>query len=156
MALRTDITEQKTAQKELEGARVRALHSEKMASLGELAASVAHELGNPIGAILSWLEVVADCQKNNNLEEAELHETLPKIQKRASQMQDIIRGMLTYARDGSKDPYSNVNLSAVIRSVQSYLSSKLSKYNIEFDTQRLIQVCFMIAVRRSSPRWFLI
>ncbi len=54
--------EELAAQKlELERLQARIVHSEKMASLGQLAAGVAHELNNPAGFIIGNMEILKEC-----------------------------------------------------------------------------------------------
>ncbi|MFH1486947.1 MAG: PAS domain S-box protein [Chloroflexota bacterium] len=55
-----DLTEAKKSAKALEEAQGQLLQSEKLASIGQLAAGVAHELNNPIAFIASNLEVLAE------------------------------------------------------------------------------------------------
>jgi hypothetical protein len=131
VALRTDITDGKAALEAIEEERARTLHAEKMASLGEMAAGIAHELGNPIGSITSWLQIVSDAAQAGELEELNLGETIDAVKQRAEQMAKIITGMLTYARDGSKDPYSQVSAAGFVDKVLTYCSYKLRKAKVE-------------------------
>ena len=130
VAIRTDITRGKQAQQLVESERAKATYAEKMASLGQMAAGIAHELGNPIAALTTWLDVVANAVDAGNLEELDINSTLPMVKARAEQMRKIITGMLTFARDGSKDPYEAVNLAAVLQSVLEYSSYELRKSGV--------------------------
>jgi signal transduction histidine kinase len=47
---------------ELERLQAQLVHSEKMASLGQLAAGIAHELNNPAGFIYGNMEILAECE----------------------------------------------------------------------------------------------
>ena len=57
-ALMKEIEERKQAQKELESAQSQLVQSEKMASIGQLAAGVAHEINNPVGFISNNMELL--------------------------------------------------------------------------------------------------
>lgn len=77
--------------RELSEARMRLVRSEKLASIGRLAAGVAHEVGNPLGAILGYTalghrEVDAEC------------EWLSGIDHEARRIDRIVRGLLDFAR----------------------------------------------------------
>ena len=59
-----DITEQLQAREELEATRQQYFHQEKMAAIGQLAAGILHEVGNPIAAIAgaaSEMKTMTDC-----------------------------------------------------------------------------------------------
>lgn len=53
-----DLTERKHAERELELARSQLSHREKMAAIGQLAAGIVHEVGNPVAAISGAIEVL--------------------------------------------------------------------------------------------------
>lgn len=77
-----------------EGTRLQLMRSEKLAALGRLAASIAHEINNPLGSILldSHLlleECPSDSPNRRNLE---------KIVKETTRCRDIVRGLLDFAR----------------------------------------------------------
>ena len=59
-----DITEHMNTQKEKRKLEIQLLQSEKMASLGQLAAGVAHEINNPVGFVSSNLTTLLDYQKD--------------------------------------------------------------------------------------------
>ena len=56
--LNEHISSLEKANEELKKAQVEIIRSEKLASVGRLAAGVAHEIGNPIGIILGYLELI--------------------------------------------------------------------------------------------------
>ncbi len=131
MAIRNDITEKKLMQENLERERMRALHSEKMASLGELAAGIAHELGNPAASINAWLDVIESQHERDNLDLDMFVQTIPKVRRDAKRIRDIIRGMLAYARDGSRDPFQSESAQTILQQVLDYCSYKIRKCNVQ-------------------------
>ncbi|MFW7378599.1 MAG: PAS domain S-box protein [Oligoflexus sp.] len=132
VAIRSDITKQKQMQETLNQERMRSWHAEKMVSLGEMAAGVAHELGNPIASIQAWLDVMESQLLRGVSDLDKFLKTLPKVREDARRIRDIIRGMLTYARDGSRDPFHSENISQIIKLVHDYCSYKLRKYQVEW------------------------
>jgi two-component system NtrC family sensor kinase len=71
------------------------MHSERLASMGQLAAGVAHELNNPLGVILMYAHLMAD----DLPEEAEEREDLRTIVAQADRCRRIVAGLLDFARE---------------------------------------------------------
>lgn len=70
------------------------LRSEKLAGVGRLAAGVAHEIGNPLSAILGLVELL----QRTNLSRAEEREFLGRIRNETERIHRIIRDLLDYSR----------------------------------------------------------
>jgi len=95
--------EQKVVEKteELSRAQRQIIHMEKMASLGKLAATVAHELNNPLAGILTYAKLIArelDSSELTPEERKELARYLTLIQKESSRCGAIVRNLLLFAR----------------------------------------------------------
>ena len=89
-----DLREQLQMKEELEKTQLQLLQSEKMASLGKLAAGVAHQLNNPLGGITLFAKLI--------LEEYDLEdgakEDLNRILKDANRCRDTVRELLEFTR----------------------------------------------------------
>lgn len=135
VAIRTDITDKKDLQQNLQTEQLRTLHAEKMASLGELAAGIAHELGNPAASINAWLDVVESQYERNLLEPENFIKMIPKVRKEATRIRDIIRGMLAYSRDGSLDPFQTENAYLILTQVIENCAYKIKKSGIKVEVK---------------------
>jgi signal transduction histidine kinase len=69
-------------------------HLEKVASVGRLAAGVAHEIGNPLSAIGGYTHILQGAAGKN----AEAADALAGITRETERIDRIMRGMLEYAR----------------------------------------------------------
>lgn len=130
VAVRTDITASKETQRLLEEERARAIHTERMVGLGEMAAGVAHELGNPLASVTSWLNVITSRLENGDLESIDYRSTLPIVKRQTDRMAKILRGMLAYARDGSKDPLEARNTDSLVSEAIDYCNHRFEKFGI--------------------------
>jgi C4-dicarboxylate-specific signal transduction histidine kinase len=135
VAIRFDVTEKKQIQEKLEKERMRSMYAEKMASLGELAAGIAHELGNPAASINAWLDVIESQYERQNLDLEMFMQTVPRVRRDAKRMRDIIQGMLTYARDGSRDPFQSEGVLNILQQVSDYCSYKLRKCGVRISLE---------------------
>ena len=130
-AIRTDITEQKLAQEQAERHRAALVHSEKMASVGELAAGIAHELGNPLATIRGRMEFLKmQIHAGNAGPEATL-KTVDTVEQLCDRMAGIIRGMKSLSRDGTSDPFQKVSLGRLIKDVLGFTWEGFKKHDIK-------------------------
>ena len=88
---RVVVVEDLTAQRALE-TQVR--HHERLASIGRLAAGVAHEVGNPLAAIM----IVAQNLQREGADGADLAERLEGILSSARRIDEIVKSLVTFAR----------------------------------------------------------
>jgi two-component system, NtrC family, sensor kinase len=89
--------QRKTA--ELAQANRSLLQSEKMASIGKLAATVAHEVNNPLFGILTYARLtLRELDKGADGSRQEMSEQLHIIERESKRCGDIMRNLLTFAR----------------------------------------------------------
>jgi two-component system NtrC family sensor kinase len=80
--------------KELVEMQARLIQSEKLASLGKLAAGIAHEINNPLGGVLIYTHLLLeDTDKDSGQ-----YENLKKIVKETTRCKDIVKGLLEFSR----------------------------------------------------------
>jgi two-component system NtrC family sensor kinase len=70
------------------------VQSEKLASIGKLAAGIAHEINNPLGGILIYSHLILEDTPPGRPH----HENLKKIVKETTRCKDIVKGLLDFAR----------------------------------------------------------
>lgn len=92
--LRAKIDEATRYAKELEQAQARLVRSERLASVGRLAAGLAHEIGNPIAAILGFEELLLA----GGLDDADQKDFLTRMKRETERIHRILRDLLDFAR----------------------------------------------------------
>jgi len=91
--------EQKT--RELKRAHEHALHTEKMASIGKMAAVLAHEINNPLSGILTYAKLLRkwlDHEDGGIDRRTEIRESLDLIASESRRCGDLVKNLLTFSR----------------------------------------------------------
>jgi len=83
---------------QLDVANRQLLQAAKLASVGELASGMAHEINNPIGIILGRADYVLTTEKDLS---PEIKEDLKVVKNQAERVANTVRGLLTFARPSS-------------------------------------------------------
>lgn len=97
MGIYNDLREKLVGEKRLREAERQVMQSEKLASLGRLAAGVAHEINNPLTGILLYGSLMQE-----ELEvDSPLRESLACVLEDATRCQEIVKGLLAYSRQAS-------------------------------------------------------
>jgi two-component system NtrC family sensor kinase len=99
--------------------RAHLVRAEKMASVGRLAAGVAHEIGNPLGAINGYLHLLRGASPGS----VEAQEALVGLERESSRIDRIVRGLLDYARAKPRTQ-GQVDLNEVARTVVDLLTTQ--------------------------------
>jgi len=101
------------------------LRSEKLASIGRLAAGIAHEINNPLTGILTYSSLLLEELKGTPYEE-----DLKVITEETLRCRKIVRGLLDFARDYKPEKVS-VNLNTLIEETLQILENHVSFQNIK-------------------------
>jgi len=112
--------------KKLSEARVQLFQSDKMASLGRLAAGVAHEINNPLTGVLTYSSFLLKKTVNN----PEINEDLKVIVRETKRSREIVKSLLDFARQ-SVPKKNNVNIEEIINKAVSVVENQLSINHIE-------------------------
>ena len=112
--------------KKLKQAQEELIRTEKLASIGRFAAGVAHEVGNPLGAILGYTSIL----QKEGMDREESKDYLKRIEKEIERINRIVRELLDFARP-SKFEIKEVEVNQVIESTLSLLSYQKNFKNIE-------------------------
>jgi two-component system NtrC family sensor kinase len=107
-------------------------HTEKLASLGQLSAGVAHEINNPLAIILGYLDMLLERTQPDTQE----FKILKTIERQGNNCKKIVENLMTFARmpDGVEcDTDVNVNLEMVLDVVKNMLFTKKVSYGLDLE-----------------------
>lgn len=126
-----DITEKKQAEMEL-------IRTEKLASLGQLAASVAHEVNNPIAGILVYVSLLLKKYEQKSLQSEVTEKQLLKMKKELERTARIIKNLLDFSRQ-SEPNIRPVEFNAIVEAALQLVEHQINLENIQLkknlDTQ---------------------
>lgn len=119
-----DITEQRAQE-------LRILQSSRMASLGEMASAIAHEINNPLAIISGQVDLLRSYVANGAVPTEKLMTAMERIDKMAMRVAVIIRGLRTFSRDGSGDPVEAVQLGTLIDDTVALCQARFLNHGVK-------------------------
>ena len=143
--LKSTVSELAVSNDQLASAQEALMQSEKLASLGQLAAGIAHEVNNPLGVVLMYAHLLRDDCKENSM----MREDLDLIATQADRCKKIVSGLLHFARQDQvikkpADLFDIIEQSKhtvlIPDSITLTVENKLTNPVIEVDADEIIQV----------------
>lgn len=99
----TDITKEVKDKRLIETQQAKLFHSSKLASLGEMAGGIAHEINNPLAILSGRIDITLARLIKGKLTDSILEEDLHQMKKTTTRIAKIIQGMRVISRDGSAE-----------------------------------------------------
>lgn len=115
--LKKTITDLENSYEELKNVKKTLANREKLASMGQLSAGIAHELNNPLGVILMYSHMILEEAGNDE----SVKEDFKTIVNHAERCKKIVSGLLNFSRQ-SKLVKTSVNLSDLCKNCIEYVS----------------------------------
>ncbi len=146
--LKKKVDELVLAQKHLQDAQAQVVRSERLASVGRLSAGLAHEIGNPITAIMGMLDLMVE----GDLPAEEAADFLVRMRKETDRIHHVLRDLLDFSRpeeagSGGEDVVTDSDVGTVALDAIA-----LAKPQRAFKHVTLTLVCEEPARARIAPR----
>ncbi|MBN1104429.1 MAG: PAS domain S-box protein [Deltaproteobacteria bacterium] len=119
LCIARDITENKNLERQL-------INTEKLASMGTLAAGVAHEVNNPLGVILGFCDLLLRKAKANSQE----FEDLKTIERQGLHCKQVVENLLSFARLGEGD-VETAELNECVQDIIKVVKHTLDMHDID-------------------------
>jgi two-component system NtrC family sensor kinase len=121
----------------LRGAQAQLIQREKLASLGKLSASIAHEINNPLAGILTFSKLMVRTMEEGPLGEAGRAESVQRlklIQRETERCTAIVRNLLDFARQRPPD-LRDVDIRAALDESLALVDHQVQMQGIALETQ---------------------
>ena len=143
---------------ELKKAQKEIVRAEKLASVGRLSAGIAHEIGNPIGIILGYLELLKSEEQNTD----ERQECLNRAESEVYRINAIIKQLLNVSRPVGGEPkilalhsfledlIKDVKIQPLFAEIKIDFSAKAPLDQVLVDSDHLRQVCLNLLINAAD------
>lgn len=126
--------------KDLEIQRSKALHSARMASVGQMAGNVAHEINSPLAALTLHAELLKkDLEKAFPADSASLTR-ISGIIKIAIRIAHIVRGFLVISREGRFDPIGTYPLKQILQDTLDLCQTRFKSNKVSLEVEPIPDV----------------
>lgn len=110
--------------------RQKTLHHARLASLGEMAAGVAHELNNPLSIVAGYLKILQLEWTQKSLTDESFHKLMGATEKSLDRASQIVQALKNIARDGAQDPLEDLFLSDLVDAALDLFRERLRRHRI--------------------------
>ena len=132
----SDIDRRKRAEIELEEQRSRFVRSDRLRSLGEMAAGIAHELNQPLVGVRGLAEhLLIGMERGWKLDAVKLQQRLEGIVEQADRMVHIIEHVRKFAREAGRPELAAVPVNEVVQSALDLLQVQFRSHGLELDAE---------------------
>lgn len=118
------------SQQELEERRKMSVQSAKLASLGEMASGIAHEINNPLAVIHSRTLHLRRQIDRGQYDPDAFKESLVKINLTVDRIAKIIRGLKSFSRNAEGDPFVSTPLKSIVDNTLELCGEKFRHHNV--------------------------
>ncbi len=124
----SDLREHLRMRKELEETRMQLTQAEKIASIGRLAAGIAHEINNPLSGILIFADIL---MRDLCAPDTQQHEDLQEIINQTMRCKEIVARLLEFSRESVNQRF-NYDINPVIQRSVELLTHQALFHNVKF------------------------
>jgi len=124
LCIARDITEDKKLERHL-------IHTEKLASLGTLAAGVAHEINNPLGVILGFCDLMLRKKDKSSQD----YKDLKIMERQGLHCKEIVENLLGFVRTGEDNGHHHTDLNRCLEAAIKIVKHRFEKEGISLSLE---------------------
>lgn len=131
IGLNWDVTKEKTLERQNQNQRELLFAQEKMASLGEMVGSLAHEINNPLTVVIGRAEQLSKIISTEPIKKELGQKYLDSIIATSERISKIISSLGNFSRDSERDPLTEVSFSKIFSDTLTLCHDKMKKQSIQ-------------------------
>ncbi|MCP4706280.1 MAG: GHKL domain-containing protein, partial [candidate division Zixibacteria bacterium] len=124
------IIERLQVEEEKENLQEQLRHADRLATIGQLAAGVAHELNEPLGSILGFAQLIKKDMNNSK----QVTNDVNKIESASLHAREVIKKLMLFSRQ-SPQQRSRINLNSIVEEGLYFLESRCAKAGINLNKE---------------------
>jgi C4-dicarboxylate-specific signal transduction histidine kinase len=125
----------RTQEKEIQMQKAASINSARLASLGEMAANIAHEINNPLTILAFSGKKIKNLSEQNNIDKERLIHFSNMINKTIDRMCKTINSLKRLARDAENDEHDYVNVYDMVERVLDLCQISLNQKGVKISTE---------------------
>ncbi len=129
------------SQQMIEDQKIQLASASRLAAIGELSGSIAHEINNPLAIIQGYTEQLMRLLQAEALDRDRIKQTCGKILSTVDRITKIIYGLRKLSREGVDDPTELANLATVVEDATSVCMESLHHLGIDLRITFPDQAC---------------
>lgn len=126
-----DVTERMYLHRQLEIEKAKQVESARLASLGEVAGSIAHEINTPLAIIVASADHAKMLLQDELFSKDKIEKLINNISNTTNRIARIIKGMRTLSRDGHQDEMETVYVESIVQNTLSLCSERIKLNGVE-------------------------
>ena len=130
VAVSRDITEKTRAERIISEQQARMLTASKLASLGEMAAGIAHEINTPLATASALAQQLQDIAEESQPDMKTIFDKSLKIESTMGRIAKIIKSLRALSRDGSHEPVVPESLAKVVDDATALCAERFKVHGI--------------------------
>jgi PAS domain S-box-containing protein len=133
LVMAQDVTLRRRMEAQIEVERAKAVFTAKMATLGEMAGGVAHEINNPVAIVDGLAQQLGSWADAGTLDPAKVRTQAKKISDTVLRIAKIVRGLRAFSRDATHDPFVATSLKTILDDTAGLCAEAFRKWQIGFE-----------------------
>jgi two-component system, LuxR family, sensor histidine kinase DctS len=127
-----DVIKRKMAEKKLLEQEMILVKASKMASLGEMAGGIAHEINTPLGIIILNAGRIKDCLTTKEVDRNALTASLEIIESTTFRIAKVLKDLRFFAQEGTNSDFKRASLKSIIEDTLSFCSERFKSHGVDF------------------------